>query len=290
MELVLKCKASAKFVKKLEAGQVLTVLDLTLVKLIQRSTKLETSPALYSDLLKHIKTVLSRSVELYYRIGANVNLFDFDAQTKFNGYRSLQKLLVTCCRRILNLVIFLQNRKLDQTRFKEIKAWATLLEKLEIMLKMAAQLQARSLDKSTHDCGAEEVSLFVDLNELIDTDVEQQLFDLATIHQEAFFGRTCAFQFSKSLRLPLVAIVVAFTSFHDAHEQRLKTTRSRNNDGQFELRSFMRSMWYNGKKYVTNPELRSKRMCQIVQTTNVDLCKGFWQLTETLVFQVRQNV
>src|SRR5690606_101589 len=42
-------------------------------------------------------------------------------------------------------------------------------------------------------------------------------------------------------------------------------------------------------KYIMDPDLRSRKMSQIVKNANVEFCKAFWQLTETSIVQVNKK-
>ena len=59
--------------------------------------------------------------------------------------------------------------------------------------------------------------MFLHANEIKGTQIERDLFDLATVHQEAFYGRACGFQFCDSLQLPLTGCTIALTSYNDGY-------------------------------------------------------------------------
>ena len=106
------------------------------------------------------------------------------------------------------------------------------MEKIEIVLLVASEMQDATLKnhfnsnkketcKQTrkianfHDAGP---SLFFHPDDLSDTKVETNLLALASIHQEAFFGRTCGFQFCDSLKMPLTLCTVMLASYNDGYE------------------------------------------------------------------------
>ena len=69
--------------------------------------------------------------------------------------------------------------------------------------------------KNFHDYGP---SLFLHPDDLTDTSIEANLLSLASVHQEAFFGRTCGFQFCDSLKMPLTLCAVMLASYNDGYE------------------------------------------------------------------------
>ena len=107
-----------------------------------------------------------------------------------------------------------------------------LLEKIEMVLLVASDMQIATLKdhqephlrqssnlarkiQSFHDYGP---SLFFHPDDLTDTSIETNLLSLASIHQEAFFGRTCGFQFCDSLKMPLTLCAVMLASYNDGYE------------------------------------------------------------------------
>jgi hormone-sensitive lipase len=180
-------------------------------------------------------------------------------------------------------------RKMSRS-FRKLETWTNLAEKLEIILQVALDMKKVSAMQSNR-------SLFLSAEEFVDTEMERKMFDLASIHQDAFYGRTCGFQFCESLRLPLTFCAVAFSSCHDAYAKYVKkhadleceaaalSASELEPENNYEIGDFLHSI-LRSKKYAANPELRSRQMSHIVKTTSVDFCKAFWQLTETSVFQV----
>ncbi len=318
---------SAKSLTKLSPKFIFTTLDSTLVNLIEHFGELSADhpsstnskplffnqeassfkkhkKLTYSDyftLLRHLKLVIDRSVEFYSQIESNAESYDFSSEFQVNGYRSLLKVFVSCSRRVLTLVLTLKKenyklksvltaRKMSRS-FRKLETWTNLAEKLDIVLQIAVEMQRST---STSD----QKSLFLNAEALVDSEMERKMFDLATVHQDAFHGRTCGFQFCESLRLPLTCCAVAFSSCHEAYTKYVNKQQHVDLDGDntalsneseaehsYEIGDFFHSI-LRSKKYAANPELRSRQMSHIVKTTGVDFCKAFWQLTETSLFQV----
>jgi hypothetical protein len=230
--------------------------------------------------------------------------------------------------------------KLMSTNLKEIQTWARLLEKIEIVLQLSMDMQAMTLSTfkneihnrqpgggDHHDASSAEIrgpTLFVHANEIASTQIERVLFDLATVHQEAFYGRACGFQFCDSLQMPLTGCAIALTSYNDGYEafsmgggssSKIGSEGSPNTSG-LELNATTTTAAastttpitppsvpgnfnlltssigqaamsvFSSTKYIMDPDLRSRKMSHIVKTANVEFCKAFWQLTETSIVQV----
>lgn len=206
---------------------------------------------------------------------------------------------------------------------KDLQTWVKLMEKLEIFLQLSLEMMENNLkdfefklNKSNNVIPLKEFyqgpSLFVNLNESNLKSMEKKLFDLSSKHQEAFFGRACGFQFCESLQRPLLGCAIALTSYNDGFEafsnkentlvqpgQELgsppnlkRTTSASSATVMTSYGSLTNSIGkaamsvYSSTKYIMDPDLRAKKMSQIMRKANVDFCKAFWQLTETSIVQV----
>jgi hypothetical protein len=283
------------------------------------------------------------------KLEINAIFYDYDHNLKSNGYRSLLKIFDNCCRRTLIVICELNEKKtrvssifpakLMNTNLKEVQTWARLLEKIEIVLQLSMDMQAMTLSAFKNEINARQSSssnsadsaevngptLFVHANEIANTQIERVLFDLATVHQEAFYGRACGFQFCDSLQIPLTGCAIALTSYNDSYEA-FSTNKSSSsgsngspNSSGFDLNGSVRDSntlnvsvnnnhtppsvpgsfntltssigqaamsVFSSTKYIMDPDLRSRKMSHIVKTANVEFCKAFWQLTETSIVQV----
>lgn len=214
--------------------------------------------------------------------------------------------------------------KLMATNLRELQTWIRLMEKIHIVLQLSLDMQHMTMgefraelrDHSQDDLANEAIarkeiikgpSLFIDAEQLAKTQLEQTLFDLATVHQEAFYGRACGFQFCDSLQMPLTGCAIALTSYNDgysafsntqsfnSHVDQLSGSLSISSNGtnNTNISNFLTSTIgqaafsvFSSTKYIMDPDLRSRRMSHIVKTANVEFCKAFWQLTETSIVQV----
>ena len=193
----------------------------------------------------------------------------------------------------MNSVFFLMPKsKLMYNNMRKLQAYAKLMDKLEIVLQIALKIQNLTAESGT---------IFLNASEFVCTEVEDKMFDLATIHQDAFYGRVCAFQFCDSLRLPMIGCAVAFSACHETYSKYYRTRQryyqtlgesktsiasvETNYNYSMRIGEFFKSI-LSGKKYATSADLRSKKMASIVKTTEIDFCKAFWQLTETSIVQV----
>jgi hormone-sensitive lipase len=148
---------------------------------------------------------------------------------------------------------------------EELQTWLKLLEKLEILFKISVRMQKMT----------ENSNRLLITQEYIDDYIQENLFLVASTDQEAFFGRTCAFQFCDSLKTPLTGCAVALASYNDGYEAFQESA----------LGATAKSI-FSGTRYMLNPELRAQKMSEIMKNANVEFCKAFWQLTETSIAQV----
>ncbi len=274
----------------------------------------EASASTYYRLAEHAKHVLFKCLLLYKKIEENATAYDFERHMPSNGYRSLLKIFESCCRRLLFKLIDINEKKSTflfqlklmnstipnaiNTNIKEFQTWIRLMQTIEILLQIGCDMM------QTNQSG-----LFVHANQFSNSTMESNLFDLASIHQEAFFGRACGFQFSDSLQIPLTGCAVALASYNDGYEAftnkeninvKMSVTAS-NMGAQSELETSNQYMqintisntvtqavksMYNGTKYIMDPESRAKKMSHVMRNANVEFCKAFWQLTETSIVEV----
>lgn len=196
----------------------------------------DTNNVVYYQLANHAKEVLRRSQLKYNEIDANAHKFDYE-KLKSNGYRSVLTVYDTCVRRLVLIVHDLNEKKnrivflkFLNSSLKEFQSWLRLLEKLDIVLKTALDMQMTSLSefkktvlnendviplKPFHDGP----SLFLHEDKLVENAViERNLFSLASEHLDAFFGKTCGFQFCESLQLAVTGCAIALASYNDGFE------------------------------------------------------------------------
>ena len=261
-------------------------------------------------LTSYAKKVLNKCIIHYKELDKHVQKFDYSPNVKSNGYRSLMSMFEKCCTKLLNVVKQLNNTKssflfqfkLNTTfpgtiNIKDYQTWVRLMEKIEIVFKVACDIQKIQIigDQKSYKFH-EGPSLFYDMCESDESgsEIETNLLLLGSVHQESFFGRTCGFQFCDSLQTPLTGAAVALASYNDGYEAAsVTTTINRSNSiNSFEKMdetqgqaSIIKSLM-SGTKYMIDPELRAKKISKVMKDANVEFCKAFWQLTETDIVQV----
>ena len=217
---------------------------------------------------------LNRCIELYNEILSNAHKYDYDSKCKGSGYRSLCQLIEKCCSGTLitmkqiysqkSFFLFYTKYTLFASELNDFEAWYNLIEKLEIILIIAVEMQG--LNSTTQ-------SLFIS-DELLSLESQENIFLLQTTYQKDFFGRTCCFQFSDSLKLPLTTFTVAMASYNDYLS---------NDSGKFSKTAKTIS---SGPLYFMNPELRGLKIANIMKTANVEFCKFFSRLSDNKIFHV----
>lgn len=215
-----------------------------------------------ADSLK-IRASLSVSVEklqemppIYDKITKIAPLFDFDADTPGNGYRSFLKMMDKC------LDFFIEvNKQLQSSRSsyffrrsyhaKEVAAGSQLLLTLFICLEYLETLY-------DWNQGKDQLSLFTD-------HTPQELLSTAkTINQYCFYGRCLGFQFCDSMRKAMTVISSAMASYSEFYYSTGMLNYNLN----------------NCIRYFFDPEARAKRIVDISHWASIDFCHSFWSLTE----------
>jgi hypothetical protein len=219
---------------------------------------------------------LNKCIYLHDVLLLNAHKYDYDATCEANGYRSLGLILRKCCEGTLatmeqiyaqkSFFLFYMKYTLFTSELNDFEAWYYLIEKIEIILSIAAELQLLS---------AKNDFLFIK-NEELPKKTHEMLLLLQSTYQEAFFGRTCCFQFCNSLRIPLITFTVAMATYNDSYDIIEQVNR---------FSQTARSL-STGTKYFMNPELRGKKIAHIMRTSNVAFCKFFSRLTDTPLFHV----
>ena len=158
------------------------------------------------------------------------------------------------------------------------------MEKIEIVLQTALELQKSQLRKKPDSVFNFHAgpSLFYDLT-ASDEDsslVETNLLFLGSVYQEAFFGRTCGFQFCDSLQTPLTGAAVALASYNDGYEAYSNkenqsggqavyplvtaedggVQQASSSAGSFIGQATLFKSLVSGTKYILDPELRAKKV------------------------------
>jgi len=258
----------------------------------------DTSSHTYFQLATYAKQVLSKCRAHYDKLEPNLAYFDLSADLQASGYRTLLAAFEACCRRLLLLTSqlngtkssFLFQFKLNATlpgtpNVRDFQAWVRLMEKVEIVLQIGVDIQRVQLQESQV-----QPSLFYNMAEAKSAAIETNLLALGSVHQEAFFGRTCGFQFCESLQTPLTGCAVALASYNDGYEAyataAVVQVEAEGAGSFMQGQATLFKSLVSGTKYVMDPELRAKKISKVMKDANVEFCKAFWQLTETDIVQV----
>ena len=191
-----------------------------------------------------------------------------------------------------------------------MKAWIQLLDKLEIILETAWELQKIQLSRL-------KPLLLTDLNSLESGSmIEKNLLCLCTIHQEVFHGRVTSFQFNQSSQFLMHGLVVSLASFSDGHNAYLNKSKAKTATyrrtrptmfGPVSLIPYLRGFI----KYSLDPDLRAQKVnylifdlllflletfsvfrfkvSQIMMEEDIDFFKEFWHLPESHFVHVKKN-
>lgn len=212
----------------------------------------------------------------------NAHKYDYDVNIHKNGYRTLVKAFDKCCQNTLALLkdlnlnkstfLYQMKTKYMQQAFsniiKELETYIKLFENFEYLLEIAVEMQTLTNTDQ---------SLFIN-EKLINFELERKLLLASMQNPEAYFGRSCAFQFSNSLKMPLTGCAIALASYNDGYEA-----------FQNNLLGKTAKILFSSSKYVINPELRAEKLADIMKNANVEFCKAFWQLTETPLVHMSSN-
>jgi hypothetical protein len=166
-------------------------------KLLLNSNKSETANNVTLDVLKVTNQFCDsyeKCLALNEKLIKNAKNYDYSVDFAYNGYRTLNSAFEKCCLQSLNVVksinkeknnyLFQMKFQVLTSSFKEYETWGSLMEKFQILFEIADEMQEKT---------AETNSLLIDQSS-ISAKVEKSLFLVASTKQQAFFGRSCAFQ------------------------------------------------------------------------------------------------
>ena len=131
-------------------------------------------------MLEHTLLGMEDAVSTLFDVASN---YDYNG-LRANGYRSLLKIIRSCCDRLLTLSkdialgkdnIFLSLR----SGYRDIESFVNCLTQL----KNCAMHLAKLPEQSANGC------LFADSSRLYDADAEKMFSDLETLNRECFYGR-----------------------------------------------------------------------------------------------------
>ncbi|XP_070080605.1 hormone-sensitive lipase isoform X8 [Equus caballus] len=188
------------------------------------------------------------------------HLFDLDAETPANGFRSLVHTARCCLAHLLH-----KSRYVAANRRSIFFRTSHNLAELEAYLAALTQLRAlayyaqRLLD--TNQPGR----LFFEGDERLIADF---LREYVTLHKGCFYGRCLGFQFTPAIRPFLQTISIGLVSFGEHYK--------RNETG---LGVTASSLFTSGR-FAIDPELRGAEFERITQNLDVHFWKAFWNITE----------
>ncbi|XP_036603834.1 hormone-sensitive lipase isoform X2 [Trichosurus vulpecula] len=198
------------------------------------------------------------------------HLFDLDAETPANGYRSLVH-TARCC-----LAHLLHKARYVATSRKSIffRAGHNLAE-LEAYLAALTQLRALAYYAQRLLAANRPGGLFFEGDGGLSADF---LREYGTLHKGCFYGRCLGFQFTPAIRPFLQTISIGLVSFGEHYK--------RNESGI----GVAASSLFTGGRFAIDPELRGAEFERITQNLDVHFWKAFWNVTEIEVLSSLANM
>ncbi|XP_066229676.1 hormone-sensitive lipase isoform X1 [Saccopteryx leptura] len=204
------------------------------------------------------------------RLLSVAHLFDLDAETPANGYRSLVHTARCCLAHLLHKSRYVASNRRSiffrtSHNLAELEAYLAALTQLRALAYYAQRLLA------TNRPGG----LFFEGDEELTTDF---LREYVTLHKGCFYGRCLGFQFAPAIRPVLQTIAIGLVSFGEHYK--------RNETG---LGVTASSLFTSGR-FAIDPELRGAEFERIAQNLDVHFWKAFWNITEIEVLSSLANM
>lgn len=198
------------------------------------------------------------------------HLFDLDAETPANGYRSLVHTARCCLAHLLHKSRYVASNRRSiffrtSHNLAELEAYLAALTQLRALAYYAQRLLA------TNQPGG----LFFEGDEGLTADF---LREYVTLHKGCFYGRCLGFQFTPAIRPFLQTISIGLVSFGEHYK--------RNESG---LGVTASSLFTSGR-FAIDPELRGAEFERITQNLDVHFWKAFWNITEIEVLSSLANM
>lgn len=198
------------------------------------------------------------------------HLFDLDAETPANGYRSLVHTARCCLAHLLHKSRYVASNRRSiffrtSHNLAELEAYLAALTQLRALAYYAQHLLA------TNRPGG----LFFEGDEGLTADF---LREYVTLHKGCFYGRCLGFQFTPAIRPFLQTISIGLVSFGEHYK--------RNETG---LGVTASSLFTSGR-FAIDPELRGAEFERITQNLDVHFWKAFWNITEIEVLSSLANM
>ncbi|KAM5297843.1 hormone-sensitive lipase isoform 1-T1 [Glossophaga mutica] len=198
------------------------------------------------------------------------HLFDLDAETPANGYRSLVHTARCCLAHLLH-----KSRYVASNRRSIFFRTSHNLAELEAYLAALTQLRALAYYAQRLLATTRPGGLFFEGDEELTTDF---LREYVTLHKGCFYGRCLGFQFTPAIRPFLQTISIGLVSFGEHYK--------RNETG---LGVTASSLFTSGR-FAIDPELRGAEFERIIQNLDVHFWKAFWNITEIEVLSSLANM
>ncbi|KAM5209880.1 hormone-sensitive lipase isoform 2-T2 [Hipposideros larvatus] len=198
------------------------------------------------------------------------HLFDLDAETPANGYRSLVHTARCCLAHLLHKSRYVASNRRSiffraSHNLAELEAYLIALTQLRALTYYAQRLL------TTNQPG----ELFFEGDEGITADF---LREYVTLHKGCFYGRCLGFQFTPAIRPFLQTISIGLVSFGEHYK--------RNETGL----SVAASSLFTSGRFAIDPELRGAEFERITQNLDVHFWKAFWNITEIEVLSSLANM
>lgn len=198
------------------------------------------------------------------------HLFDLDAETPANGYRSLVHTVRCCLAHLLHKARYVASNRRSiffrtHHNLAELEAYLAALIQLRALTYYAKHLLATNQTGGLFFEGEEEV-------------LSEFLREYVRLHKGCFYGRCLGFQFTPAIRPFLQTISIGLVSFGEHYK--------RNETG---LGVTASSLFTSGR-FVIDPELRGVEFERITQNLDVHFWKAFWNVTEIEVLSSLANM
>ncbi|CAG9788363.1 unnamed protein product [Diatraea saccharalis] len=210
----------------------------------------------FVTLIDHIDTVWP----LVDHVRKVAPLYDFDANSPGNGYRSFVSVVDSCVLHGLKL-----SRQVCTGRDALLFRKGYFVKEVESCGQLLASLGTCLHHLHTLLSWAPPGELFP-----AEQHSPEELFSQAdTINQYCFYGRCLGFQFLPSMRGILKGISICMAGFSEAY---------------YSHGNLISSVWTGGQ-YLIDPEMRARRIVNISQSASVEFCKAFWFLAESEIMK-----
>ncbi|XP_022381015.1 hormone-sensitive lipase isoform X1 [Enhydra lutris kenyoni] len=204
------------------------------------------------------------------RLLSVAHLFDLDAETPANGYRSLVHTARCCLAHLLHKSRYVASNRRSiffrtSHNLAELEAYLVALTQLRALAYYAQRLLA------TNRPGG----LFFEGDEGL---IAEFLREYVTLHKGCFYGRCLGFQFTPAIRPFLQTISIGLVSFGEHYK--------RNETGL----GVTASSFFTSGRFAIDPELRGAEFERIIQNLDVHFWKAFWNITEIEVLSSLANM